>query len=153
MPAAEGGGSCTSAALRLVGDRAGRLNFTLHTLDDPPDLGCLRSGKPAVLSRERPLDSFATSGPEQLEEGGDPQLGRIARRTLPGLTIITGTAHPDVVTVTIVTPSDIRTLTPTGRTHAFLAVYDGTFPGGGLELIAEFADGTTKTMPVLGLPL
>ena len=37
--------------------------------------------------------------------------------------------HPDVASVTITTPRDVRTLVPTSD-HAIIAVYDGLFPGG-----------------------
>jgi hypothetical protein len=146
---AKDGSLCQVEPGRIAGDRTGRLDFTLDTLKDPLNFLC--RGPDAALTRDRPLQVVGTSGQEELAEGGDPQAGRLARRTLPGLSVIYGTAHPDVATVTFVTPRGIRTVAPAGRTHAFLAVYDGTFPAGEVEVIAEFADGTSKTLPVFGL--
>jgi len=54
------------------------------------------------------------------------------------------------VAVTLETPRDVRTLTPTGRAHAFLAAYDGSFPTGKIRVVARFRDGHvwTQTLPV-----
>jgi hypothetical protein len=77
--------------------------------------------------------------------GGDSRTGprRTARRTLPGGTVFNGTARADVKSVTIATPRDVRTLIPSRRAHAFLAVYDGTFPTGETVITTTFTDGTT----------
>jgi hypothetical protein len=37
----------------------------------------------------------------------------------------------------------VRTLLPSRRARAFLAVYDGTFPTGEVVLTTTFRDGTT----------
>jgi hypothetical protein len=52
-----------------------------------------------------------------------------------------------VVTVTIRTPRDVRTLVPSAK-HAILAVYDGRFPGGKVTATARFKDGheVTRTL-------
>ena len=53
--------------------------------------------------------------------------GRIERRTLEGRLVFHGQVHPDVATVTIRTPRDVRTLVPS---EGFvLAVYDRPVPG------------------------
>jgi hypothetical protein len=82
----------------------------------------------------------------------DPESARVQRRTLPGRTIVSGFAHPDVRAITLQTPRDVRTLRPTGPSRAFLAVYDGEFFGGAITLTARLADGSTHrdTIPMRG---
>ncbi len=72
----------------------------------------------------------------------------IERRTLPGRTIVTGTAEADVVSVTLATPRDVRTLRPSGPEHTFIVVYDGQFFRGALTATVELRDGRTVTEPV-----
>jgi hypothetical protein len=67
---------------------------------------------------------------------------QVARRTLPGRTTITGAVAPGVVSVTLRTPRDIRTLRPT-REGLILAVFDGTFYGGEIVATSHFRDGHT----------
>jgi hypothetical protein len=38
----------------------------------------------------------------------------------------------------------VRTLIPSRRAHAFVAVYDGTFPTGETVITVTFTDGTTQ---------
>jgi hypothetical protein len=71
--------------------------------------------------------------------------GSAIRRTLPGRTIVSGFAHPDVREITIQTPRDVRTLRPAGRSHAFLVVYDGEFFSGAITVTARLANGSTRT--------
>jgi hypothetical protein len=74
----------------------------------------------------------------------------IERRTLPGRTIITGIALPDVVSVTLTTPSDVRTLRPSGRHHLVIAVYPGVFYQAAPTATILLRDGKTITEPILG---
>lgn len=74
----------------------------------------------------------------------------IERRTLPGRTIITGVAHADVASVTLSTPSDVRTLRPSGPLHAILAVYDGFFLRGNLTATVRLRDGRVETEEIGG---
>jgi hypothetical protein len=69
--------------------------------------------------------------------------GRIERRTLEGRLVFHGQVHPDVATVTLRTPRDVRTLVPS---EGFvLAVYDGQFPGGEVTATARLRDGKEVT--------
>ena len=43
------------------------------------------------------------------------------------------------------TPRDVRTLVPSPVGHAILAVYDGDFPAGELEITAHLRGGKTWT--------
>ncbi|HWK28500.1 MAG TPA: hypothetical protein VNS09_18185 [Solirubrobacter sp.] len=76
--------------------------------------------------------------------------GRIERRTQDGRTAFWGRVHPAVVSVATRTPRDVRTLVPTSRLHAILAVYDGTFPGARVTATARLKDGreVTRTLYV-----
>ena len=62
-----------------------------------------------------------------------------------GRVLVGGVAHPDVVSITLRTPRDVRTLIPSGRHHAILAVYEGAFPGGELTATALMRDGREVT--------
>jgi hypothetical protein len=75
---------------------------------------------------------------------------QIQRRTLPGRTIITGIAEPDVVSVTITTPEDVRTLRPSGVHHLIIAVYAGVFHQASPTATILLNDGRTVTEPILG---
>ena len=77
-------------------------------------------------------------------DAGDPR-GRIERRTQDTRLVFHGRVYPDVVSVTIRTPRDVRTLVPTSPAHAVLAVYDGLFPGGKVTATARFKDGREVT--------
>jgi hypothetical protein len=95
---------------------------------------------------------------QQVSTGEDPFLHEreplrqpeIQWRTLPGRTIVTGVARPDVVSVTLSTPSDVRTLRPSGPLHAMLAVYDGYFLRGNLTATVRLRDGHVQTEQIAG---
>ncbi len=74
---------------------------------------------------------------------------QIERRTLEGETIITARAEPDVVSVTLATPRDVRTLRPAGPRHVFIVVYDGQFFRGAITATILLRDGRTVTQSVL----
>jgi hypothetical protein len=90
---------------------------------------------------------------QQVGDGEDPLTGEreplrqpeIEWRTLPGRTIVTGVARTDVVSVTLSSPSDVRTLRPSGPLHAILAVYDGYFRRGKLTATVRLRDGHVQT--------
>jgi hypothetical protein len=72
-----------------------------------------------------------------------PLAPQVARRTLPGRTLVTGSAAPDIVSVTIRTPRDVRTVKPVDG--LFMAVYDGAFYTGEVVAIGHRRDGSTVT--------
>lgn len=109
-------------------------------------------GGSAPTQRKPPPVRFDTQGGPEYDLLGQltntlpaPEL---ERRTLPGRTIITGTAEADVVSVTLVTPRDVRTLRPSGPEHTFIVVYDGQFFRGAITATIELRDGHTVTEPV-----
>jgi hypothetical protein len=95
---------------------------------------------------------FDTQGGPEFYGLGQPTTAppspEVERRTLPGRTIITGTADADVVSVTLTTPRDVRTLRPSGPAHAFIVVYDGQFFRAALTATIELRNGRTVTEQV-----
>jgi hypothetical protein len=75
---------------------------------------------------------------------------QIDRRTLPGDTVIDGSAPADVQSITLSTPADVRTVQPVGPDHVFLVVYDGIFYRGTFTATARLDDGRTVTQRILG---
>jgi hypothetical protein len=153
------GGWCTSSGGRNVGDRVGGVDYVRDVLTETQFSaggGCTASG-PALarLFKDHPVMMGWGGGSGPLaEEGADTGgTGRVARRTQSGLMTFTGQAAPGVVAVTLATPRDVRTLIPTGPTHAIMAVYDGSFPTGRIKITARFKDGHVQTdeLPYVGL--
>jgi hypothetical protein len=136
---------CTVSTGRVVGHEVGQVDYAMGTFeaigrrleeDDCP---------PPASDRRSPLRfgfGLVESAPGE-EIGSSPELGRVARRTLPGLFAISGVAASGVRQITIASPRDVRTLIPSRRAHAFLAVYDGSFPTGDIVLTSTLADGRT----------
>ena len=147
------GAFCTSWGGRVVGDRVGGVDYDLDILRED---GGGRSGaaprrvprsatstlRTAAAGRRRPGSSFG--GGLGAEPGEDPRAGRVARRSPAGLIVYSGTADPDVRYLTFATPSDVRTLAPSGPAHAFLIVYAGGFPTGDTIVTTTFNDGRTR---------
>jgi hypothetical protein len=73
---------------------------------------------------------------------------QIERRTLEGHTIVTARTEADVVSVTLATPSDVRTLRPGGPQHVLIVVYDGQFFRGAITATILLRDGRTVTQQV-----
>ena len=120
------------------------------------------SGEPCRERRRRSACPFANPRTQMVEfdvhggagegpsEGAAPALTspQVERRTLEGRTVITGRAEPDVVSVTLATPSDVRTLRPGGPQHVFIVVYDGQFFRGAITATILLRDGRTVTQQV-----
>jgi hypothetical protein len=146
---APSGGWCTFAGGRVVGDRTGGVDYRQDVLSETQVTGGGSCGVPpearARIFKVHPvlLASSGGSG-DTPAEGGDAATGRVARRTQRGLMVFNGPAAPGVVSVTLETPRDVRTLIPSGPTHAIMAVYDGSFPTGGIRIVARFKDGHTQ---------
>ena len=135
---------CTNAGARILDDRVGQADLTLGTFTETltGGGGC---GIPK-LTRDHPFTT-GISGGNGRNDGGTT-AGQAARRLQPGHTLLYGTTLPDVESITIATPRDVRTVIPYGARHGFLAVYDGDFPTGTIQLTAHFADGTTARQDV-----
>ena len=87
------------------------------------------------MTRERPCTTGESYG------GGQPapddpfrSRARIERRVQVGRTVYWAICSADVDRVTLRSPRDIRTLVPSPSGRVVLAVYDGIFIDGGVEL-------------------
>jgi hypothetical protein len=137
----ERGSTCATVREQPVGDAYAHVDDTLGVA-----FSTAFSTLGACRRRERPTRGF----PMRLDTlvsgatpGGDG--GRIERRILDGRIVFFGTVYPDVLSVTITTPHDVRTLVPTPKHHAILAVYAGRFPGGVATATARLKNGRTFT--------
>jgi hypothetical protein len=145
------GGFCPWDIGRVVGSRVGNINYALDTFTDAGVLPCLSRIR---LTRKMPVQWSMTSGASDPNEepGSDPDVGRVALRTLPGRTVMSGITRADVREITIQTPRDVRTIVPSPRAHAFIVVYDGSFPTGDTVFTFTYADGTHGVERVPGFP-
>ena len=150
---ARGGGFCLNQGGRVVGDRVGHVDYALHILrvygggasNCPPTRAALR-GQRLPDGRSFPPYRMSSSfgGNVGAEPGEDPRTGRVARRSPPGRVVFSGTAEPNVRSLTFATPSDVRTIAPGGPAHAFMIVYAGGFPTGPTVITTTFDDGRTR---------
>jgi hypothetical protein len=143
--------SCATAIGRVVDGRLA----SIQPSDGVITPGAEISGSAAsCLSRPGPLQRLGgpRDEPVQFDEqrmtddelaGGPPPLGRpeVEFRSLPGRTIISGVARADVASVTLSTPSEVRTLRPSGPLHAILAVYAGYFLRGAVTATIRLYGG------------
>jgi hypothetical protein len=103
------------------------------------------------MRRQPPVSFDTQGGPGPGLHGGEhtsTSPPEVERRALPGRTILTGTAQPDVVSVTIATPSDVRTVRPSGPHHVLIVVYDGQFFRGRISATIRLSNGRTITEQV-----
>ena len=136
VPRRNGGYCVSSSGNRIVEERTGNLDARLGTFTverfNVLDCGRARFHRSPLV--------FGYGGGTG-DPGSENERARVERRSLPGRFSIQGTARPDVTSITIATPRDVRTLIPGRRSHAFLAAYDGDFPAGEITLTAHLANG------------
>jgi hypothetical protein len=140
VPGKAGGWCLSNGAGRVVGDRVGSIDFLLGEFRS--ELGPARCPDP----RSRRAVDVGYSFGDDDRPGASDGRGRVARRTLRGMTTVYGQAEDDVTAITIATPRDVRTLVPSARAHAFLAVYDGDFPTGEIVITAHFRNRTSRVV-------
>jgi hypothetical protein len=88
-----------------------------------------------------------------LPEGAQaPSEAQTETRALPGTTVIGGDAAANVISVTLSTPADVRTVQPTGPSHVFIVVYGGVFYRGTFTATAKLKNGKTVTQLIRGGP-
>jgi hypothetical protein len=140
----------SSATGRIVDGRLAAIETPSGTLHDGPE-GWGSGGSGELRRKPEPV-RFDTQGGPQANPLGQAAstlpAPEVQRRTLPGRTIITGEAEADVVSVTLATPRDVRTLRPSGPKHVFIVVYDGQFFRGAITATIALRDGRTVTEPV-----
>lgn len=148
-PHRDGGGWCRTDLGQIVGTRVGWVDEVLGTFADAEQRqDCIRV--PHAVPPPSPARPIVVSFGNATENGGTfdgdvstaARRGRVVRRTLNGRNAIVGVAHRDVVSVTVTTPRDVRTITPSHRSRVFAVVYDGDFPTGKLRVSARLRDGT-----------
>ncbi len=151
--------SCSTAIGRIVAGRLARIDLSNGVLQAGSEISGGSSScaaHPTALEPTAELREPVEFDQQQVGSGEDlfgserEQLHQpeVEWRTLPGRTIITGVARPDVVSVTLSSPSDVRTLRPSGPLHAILAVYDGYFLRGQLTATIRLRDGRTQTQQI-----
>jgi hypothetical protein len=143
VPDPYGGRAWRLMAFTAGAEPGARLGAGLRELRD-------RARPPRRTQREfaaRPCQMGTAAGGDPDSERGDPFLDRaqIERRLQTGRTIVQATCSADVERVTLSTPRDVRTLVPSPVGHVVLAVYDGAFVDGELELTAHLRGGRTWT--------
>jgi len=134
---------------RIVDGRFAVIEARNGSLHNGPD-GWSGGGGPA-LRKPPPVRFDSNGGPEEgpfAEHATALPRPEIERRTLPGRTIVTGVADADVVSVTLATPRDVRTLRPSGPQHVLIVVYDGQFFRGEIAATVELRDGHIVTEAV-----
>jgi hypothetical protein len=147
---------CSTAVGRIVAGRLASIEESDGVLKAGSEFSGYRSScvtHPGALEAAGELREPVEFDQQQVGAGQDPfraqreplRQPEIEWRTLPGRTIVTGVARPDVVSVTLSTPSDVRTLRPSGPLHAILAVYDGYFLRGKLTATVRLRDGRVQT--------
>jgi hypothetical protein len=148
--------NCHTAVGRIVAGRLATIQLSDGVLKAGAELTGWRSscathptGLERAVSQREPVEfnEQQVGSGERPPRGERPPLRQpeVEWRTLPGRTIVTGVAQPDVVSVTIESPSDVRTLRPTGPLHAILAVYDGYFLRGQLTATVRLRSGRVLT--------
>jgi hypothetical protein len=121
--------------------------WSARCLTHPGPAGLEAPHDEAVEFDLQPLESPVRPPGQPAQPLDRPQ---IERRTLPGRTVITGVARANVVSVTISTPSDVRTLRPSGPLHELIAVYDGFFPRGEILATIRLRGGRVVTQTIQG---
>jgi hypothetical protein len=153
--------NCSTAIGRIVAGRLAHIDLSDGVLQAGSEFSGSSSScatHPRAFEPAAELRQPVEFDDQQISANEDPfqpepaPLGQpeIEWRTLPGRTIITGVARPDVMSVTLSTPSDVRTLRPSGPLHAILAVYDGYFLRGGITATVRLRDGRVQSEQIAG---
>ncbi len=146
-----GGGGCRYVG-RAVGTRLGSIHEGDTWLRYGADgFSGAAIGRPGTAwRRSLTLDVRGPGYGPSREPAGPVSRAQVARRTLPGRTVVSGRVSPDVTSVTLRTPRDVRTIRPAPG-GAFIAVYDGPFYGGAVRATAHLRGGggvITRSAPV-----
>jgi hypothetical protein len=131
---------------RLVGGRLAVVLDDELVIYPGPESASIGGTGSDFLSRRHPL-IVDVRGPGSFSRPRTVPVtpAQVARRTLAGRTTVTGIAAPDVTSITLRSPRDIRTITPDARSHVYLAVYDGPFYGGEIITSAHLRSGEKVT--------
>lgn len=138
----KGGTTCFSSPSRLVGDRPAYVDPRLGLATPPAPFDRYDCKGRLTPSAARPVRVDVAL----FSIGDEDPVGTAQLRRLTDRTVLHGRAAADVRSVTISSSRDMRTVVPDGRAHAFLAVYDGTFPGERFKVTAHLRDGHDVTI-------
>jgi hypothetical protein len=152
--------NCSTATGRIIEGRLAHIDEQNGVFSDGPSMTSAGSSCATRPSSREPAAERTRQVRFDLQQANVYQalpgqsetsltVPEIERRTLPGRTIITGVARGDVMSVTLSTPRDVRTLRPSGPLHVLIAVYDGEFFRGKIVATIRLRDGRTVTEPVL----
>jgi hypothetical protein len=147
---------CSTAVGRIVDGRLARIDLSDGVLEAGSEFSGGSSScatHPEAFEPASVLNQPVEFDQQQVGSGEDPLQGEpqplrqpeIEWRTLPGRTILTGVARADVASVTLSSPSEVRTLRPSGPLHTILAVYDGYFLRGNLIATVRLRDGRVQS--------
>jgi hypothetical protein len=141
------GTPCAAGPTRVVDGRGGAVDLRLGVFTEMTLAGGSCRPLNTKPSTERPCDIGTGFGNAEEIEGVDEFLdrARVERRLLAGRATIWAQCGADVERVTLKTPRDIRTLTPSPVGHVILAVYDGDFVDGDLTITAHLKGGRSWT--------
>lgn len=143
------GSWCTSSTGHLLGDVIGFIDPKYGVMQGASaGLGSGRCGPGQQPTKAMPIMAMSSSGSYTDVAGLAPNGEQL--RLQPGRTLIFGLTHPDIVSLTITTPRDVRTVIPSQPGHGFLVVYDGGFAGGKVTATAHFRDGRTQDVELPG---
>jgi hypothetical protein len=110
-----------------------------QTTCEPPGFRPTRETPVPIRFGYNSWSLFDGAGPHELR-------GRVERRVALDRSSVTAVCHPDVVSVTLRTPRDIRTLVPSPHAHVIHAVYAGDFGAGRIVAVAHMRDGTKRRL-------
>lgn len=140
---------CLGQAGHLLGDIVGTIEPRYGTMmgasaEDLPN-GCSPGARP---TNQWPVQAVSSSGNSTDVPGLAPNGDQL--RLQRGRTLIFGRTLDDVVSLTITTPRDVRTVIPSEPGKGFLVVYDGNLVGGGVRATARFRDGRAREVDLPG---
>lgn len=133
-------GWCAGQPGRIVEDHVGYVDRRTGLLRDLA-VGTMNCSHPTPgresLLGVRGGGDLGQEPPDRADAGSD----RVARRALPDVTYVAGMVSPQLRTLTLRSPRDVRTVVPQGPAHVYLVVYDGRFTTGTLRYEGRYADG------------
>jgi hypothetical protein len=139
---------CVAGATQVIDGRTGSADLELGVFTENVAYDSLCRPLSERLDRRRPCTwgSWFNGGGEAPVDGSFLRRARVQRRVQVGRTVFTAICSADVERVTLASPRDIRTLVPSPVGHAVLAVYDGIFIDGYIELTAHLRGGGTWSL-------
>jgi hypothetical protein len=142
---------CVLGQAQTIGDRYGAIETSYGTFDTV-QLGRHCHTQPPPPTRQNPvMIGIGYSSTQSPRRDVLVRRARIERRVPTGMQVFSAVCDDSVERVTIRTPQDIRTLVPSPRAHAILALYAGTPVAGDTVITAHLRDGTTRRQRLPGL--